>query len=80
MDINLICFGIAKDIIGKANITLILKAPYNVEHLKVTIVKQYPKFKNITSFQIAVNQTYADNATALNASDEVVIIPPVSGG
>lgn len=80
MDINLVCFGIAKDIIGGSTVTFTLSAPYNVKNLKTTLVKQYPKFQNITSFQIAVNQTYADNETAINETDEIVVIPPVSGG
>lgn len=80
MDINLLCFGIAKDIMGGSNVTFNLTAPYNVKHLKLSLVKRYPKFQNISSFQIAVNETYADNEITLNEKDEVVIIPPVSGG
>jgi molybdopterin converting factor small subunit len=29
---------------------------------------------------MAVNAEYADNATTLQAADEVALIPPVSGG
>jgi len=80
VDINLICFGIAKDIVGASATKLNLAEPFTVEHLKKTLVQLYPKFQNINSFQIAVNQTYADNTTPLNSTDEVVVIPPVSGG
>lgn len=80
MDIDLICFGIAKDIIGGTKVKFNLAAPYNVEHLKSALVKQYPKLQSITAFQIAVNETYAENTTVINVNDEVVVIPPVSGG
>jgi len=80
MDIDLICFGIAKDVVGGAKVKIELTAPHNVEHLKLIIVKKYPEFQNITAFQIAVNETYAENTTVININDEVVVIPPVSGG
>jgi len=80
MNVNLICFGIAKEIAGGSSVKINLTAPYTVEQLKKTIVQLYPKFQNITTFQIAVNQTYAKNTTPINTGDEVVVIPPVSGG
>jgi len=80
MDVNLVCFGIAKDIVGASSVKLNLSEPFTVEHLKKTLVKQYPQFENINSFQIAVNETYANNTDTLNTTDEVVVIPPVSGG
>ena len=38
------------------------------------------QLKNMASYAIAVNESYAVNDLVLNENDIVAIIPPVSGG
>lgn len=72
-------FGIARDILG--NKELILEISGNtVIDLRNDLSKKYPKLESLTSLFIAVNQNYAEDGTVLNESDEIALIPPVSGG
>ncbi len=77
---NLLCFGIAKEIVGAAECSIADKAITTVKELKGYLRKTYPEFDSYKDFQIAVNQAFAEDTTLINSSDEIAIIPPVSGG
>lgn len=72
-------FGIAKDIFGSKEIMMKLDEA-TVQSLRAELEKQYPALKDLASYMIAVNDEYADSNTVLHTTDEVAIIPPVSGG
>ncbi|MCH2198030.1 MAG: MoaD/ThiS family protein [Flavobacteriales bacterium] len=76
---KVIAFGIAKEIIGQQYLNL-EEAPSNVLELKKHLLEHYPEFMELASLRIAVNEAYAEDGHPLNESDEIVIIPPVSGG
>ncbi|TWR31440.1 MoaD/ThiS family protein [Mucilaginibacter pallidiroseus] len=80
MDITLLAFGIAKDIFGASSVTVAVNEASPVSILKEKIELNYPKFKALKSYMVAVNNEYAADDLILSASDEVAIIPPVSGG
>lgn len=65
--------------VGKSSIDL-EEVPATVGELRSVLSQSYPSFKNLSSWMIAVNQTYADDKDALHPRDEVALIPPVSGG
>ena len=46
----------------------------------VADVERYPEFAKLKSLSFAVGENYQDDSYALHENDEVVIIPPVSGG
>ena len=72
-------FGIARDILGSKE--LILEISGNtVADLRNDLSKQYPKLESLNSLFIAVNQNYAEGETELKETDEIALIPPVSGG
>ncbi len=72
-------FGIAKEIVGGS--TLTLDSPVaNVEELLHYLRERYPEFAKLTSLLIAVNDEYARPATVIHDTDEIAVIPPVSGG
>jgi molybdopterin synthase sulfur carrier subunit len=75
-------FGIAKDIVGSSQITFSdeLKSPSSVAALKAQLIDAYPEFSKLTSLAVAVNSEYAEDDVSLTANDEIAIIPPVSGG
>ncbi len=80
MTTEIIAFGIAKDIVGSRQISLDLSDGATVGTLKQTICKQFPDFERLRSLAIAVNKEYREDDFVINSGDEVVIIPPVSGG
>ena len=80
MTINILAFGIAKEIMGGASISQILDAEATVAGLKDTLEIAYPKLRQLTSYAVAVNNEYASDDVVINQQDEIAIIPPVSGG
>lgn len=80
MKLNILAFGIAKDILGQRTITLEVPASLNVGTLLDHLRQEYPDFKQLASLRVAVNQDYAEADHPLQETDEVVLIPPVSGG
>ncbi|WP_419210994.1 MoaD/ThiS family protein [Maribacter sp. X9] len=75
-------FGIAKDIVGSSEISFSegLRKPDNVADLKKQLVDSYPEFSKLNSLAVAVNSEYAADDVTLMGTDEIAIIPPVSGG
>jgi len=80
MEINVLAFGIAKDIFGASSIGLQLSNDANVSNLKYLLEQQYPKLKQLRSYMVAVNNEYALDGDTVHERDEIAIIPPVSGG
>ena len=80
MQIKVLAFGIAKEILGNRQLSLELPDAASVEDLKDHLVQQFPEFDKLRSLSIAVNQNYVKDSQSLSPQDEVVIIPPVSGG
>lgn len=80
MKINLLAFGIAKDIIGGQTIELELMEARTVEQLKSKLILDYPEFAKLKSLKLAVNGSYVEDKQVIRQNDEIVIIPPVSGG
>lgn len=80
MKTNILCFGITREIIGSFEYLLETEKQLTVSQLREELVRKFPDFAKLKSLQIAVNEEYADNETVINATDEVVLIPPVSGG
>ena len=80
MDINILAFGIAKDIFGATSISIQLNEGGDTSALKGKLEATYPRLKQLASYMVAVNNEYAEDNGLINESDEVAIIPPVSGG
>ncbi|WP_299990862.1 MoaD/ThiS family protein [uncultured Pontibacter sp.] len=80
MKVNVLAFGIAKDIFRASSTEVGLTEEATVEALRTALETQYPRLKQLASFMIAVNDEYAAAGQVLTPEDEVAIIPPVSGG
>ncbi len=80
MKINVLAFGIAKDIFGGSATEIELSDEATVNELRTSLEEQYPRLKQLVSYMIAVNDEYATAGDVLQQQDEVAIIPPVSGG
>lgn len=80
MIVNILAFGIAKEIFGSPVISIELPENPTAAQLKSTLEVQYPRLKQLKSYLLAVNNEYVTEDLELNAKDEIAIIPPVSGG
>jgi len=80
MQITIKAFGITRDIVGTHSLELELPDTASVNDLRQALGKVYPRLADLTSLAIAVNQEYAKDNIQLSENDEVVLIPPVSGG
>ena len=80
MKITVLAFGIAKDIFGGSKINIELPNDANVYNLKYSLEQQYPRLKKLATYMVAVNNEYALPEDTIYETDEIAIIPPVSGG
>ncbi len=80
MQIRILAFGIAKDIIGSRSIDWNMEGPKRADELKKEIISTYPALSDLASIKIAVNEAYVEDDYEIHENDEVAIIPPVSGG
>ncbi len=78
MNIRIKAFGITRDITAGA--TEISCQGATVGDLRKALLEKYPSLRDLASLMIAVNSSYAADDLPLNPGDEVVLIPPVSGG
>ena len=80
MEINILAFGVAKDIFGGPTVSVQLTNDATVYNLKYILEDKYPRLKQLTSYMVAVNDEYALDGDTIHERDEIAIIPPVSGG
>ena len=77
---NVLLFGITRDLVGQNRLTVDLPANSRVADLMASLHQQYPTLAGVQSILIAVNSEYADADLMLKPTDEIALIPPVSGG
>ncbi len=80
MKINILAFGIAREICGAKSFELELPEHSDTAALQTLLHDKYPRLAQLASCQLAVNAEYAQTPKILAAGDEVAILPPVSGG
>ncbi|HAA11344.1 MAG TPA: molybdopterin synthase sulfur carrier subunit [Cytophagales bacterium] len=80
MQIKIQAFGIARDILQASNFSLELEGPITVKSVKEHLLGKFPAFADLASLRVAVNTEYAEDGQELQENDEIVLIPPVSGG
>jgi molybdopterin converting factor small subunit len=77
---SILAFGIARDIVGGSQFEIELEDSSTLNDLKLELLKRYPRFGELLDFSIALNSEYTRGNADINPSDELAIIPPVSGG
>lgn len=80
MQIELLLFGIVKDIVGSNSMKLDLPNNTLISEFKSVLLQKHPKLNDYKSFSIAVNETYVNDSYLIKENDVVALIPPVSGG
>lgn len=78
---EVLLFGITREIVGTNKLVIPDGVRVeNVQMLRDWLNGQYKGLKDLSSLAIAVNTEYADDSLALNGTEEIALIPPVSGG
>ena len=80
MKIQVLFFGITTDLVETSALNLELPELSTVQSFKNFLKEKYPQLKNIDSYAIAVNESYATDELVLSENNTVAVIPPVSGG
>ncbi|UXX77983.1 MoaD/ThiS family protein [Reichenbachiella carrageenanivorans] len=80
IQIKVVAFGIARDIIGGRGVDLNLASGSTVAQAMNLLKDRYPAFEQLASLQLAINEEYVPSDREILAGDELVLIPPVSGG
>ncbi len=80
MTVKLVAFGIAKDILKTTSMEMSVTNGTTIGELKQTLVERFPEFDKLRTLKFAINEDYQSDEHGLKDMDEVVIIPPVSGG
>ena len=80
MELAIHAFGISRDILGASMIKIESPTSITVAELRKTLFDRYPDLAALKSLAIAVNEEYADDDQLVKLNDEIVLIPPVSGG
>lgn len=80
MKLNVKLYGITKEIIGQKELEYYLDSSTDVSSFREELKREFPELDRLKSLMIAVNGEYAAQNLVLKEQDEVVLIPPVSGG
>jgi molybdopterin synthase catalytic subunit len=81
INVRVLFFGGAKDVVGTNALTLSLGQPATLSAASTVLLDQYPELRRFgRSLLFAVNQEYATPETEIHADDELAVFPPVSGG
>lgn len=80
MKIRLLAFGIARDILRARTLDYVLLQGNTIGELRAALAADYSALGQLASLSFAVNEEYAGDTKELREGDEVVLIPPVSGG
>lgn len=73
------CFGIAREIAGSTEVEISTEVK-TVAALRAALLQLYPASQSLNHWMVAVNQAYATDDQFISATDEIALIPPVSGG
>ncbi len=80
MHIKIRAFGIAKDILSATTLSYDIPDGSTIQDLKSILLQDYPDFERLRSLAFAINESYVEDGNEIRQGDEVVLIPPVSGG
>lgn len=80
---TVLLFGVTRDIVGKGSLAIPESRAGGlgtVGQLKAYLKESYPSLGQLSSLAVAVNKSYAFDSDPISQSDEIALIPPVSGG
>ena len=80
MKIRILLFGVTRDIVGDTTIEVEVNENENIGAIMTRLRSSYPALNDLRSLMVAVNSEYAEESQIITSSDEIALIPPVSGG
>jgi molybdopterin synthase catalytic subunit len=81
MRVQVLFFGMLKDVVGRASERLELREGAAVSDLLGYYESKIPRLAELLpSLAVSVNQEYAGADVGLKENDEIALLPPVSGG
>ena len=80
MNVDILLFGITKDLVGKQKLQLKLPGSITIADFKKLLLEKYPELIELNSLAIAVNSEYTTDDVLIHSNDEIALIPPVCGG
>lgn len=81
LPIQIKLFAIYQEVIGQQELELQVPVGMTVGQVLEQLIQQYPSLERWRSqTRFGVNQEFVGEETRLQAEDEVVFVPPVSGG
>jgi len=74
-------FASLREIAGKEELEVDVEPGTTAGGLWEEVIDRYPRMSPYTrTLQVAVNQDFAERTQKLQPNDEIVFLPPVSGG
>jgi len=74
-------FANLREVVGEREITITVPSGITVGYLNNEILKKYPRLKSFSNkFVTSVNCKVTTGDTIITSSDEIALLPPVSGG
>ncbi len=80
MRLDILLFGITKDIIGRQKLTIEVPPETTVGKFKEILHGLFPDLRHLEAIAVAINSNYVKEDAILQPNDEIALIPPVSGG
>ena len=81
MTLSVQLFAILRDIATASHVVVELQHHATVADLRLALIAIHPNLAPLLSHcRIAVNHDFAEDSHVLMPTDEVAVIPPVSGG
>jgi molybdopterin converting factor subunit 1 len=74
-------FANLREVVGEREITITVPSGITVSYLNNEIFKKYPQLKSFNNkFVTSVNCKVTTGDSIITSSDEIALLPPVSGG
>ncbi len=74
-------FANLRELVGEREITITVPGSVTVSHLNNEILNKYPQLKSFSNkFVTSVNCKVTTGDNVITSSDEIALLPPVSGG
>ncbi|MDP2539908.1 molybdopterin synthase catalytic subunit/molybdopterin synthase sulfur carrier subunit [Tenacibaculum lutimaris] len=80
MKISILFFGMATDLVDSSSLEIELPSKSTVANFKEFLLSEFPELQKMSSYAVAINESYATDDILIKENDVIAIIPPVSGG
>ena len=81
MTLTVQLFAKLRDIVAASHVVVVVSELATVGDLRRVLVANHPNLAGLLDHcRVAVNHEFADDSQVLTPTDEVAVIPPVSGG